>query len=121
MTKDERRRLSTFALRHFSHLSRNVNMRSPSETMASFTTQLQCAYASRSLRSARHRASPGGRENARQKTVRSLSPLSFRCISFPPRNPRCDRPSGMGSDAVEFPSLVLYRDLLLQSEKCWVR
>src|SRR5204863_7044658 len=32
------------------HLSRNVNMRSPSETTASLTTQLQCAFASRLLR-----------------------------------------------------------------------
>src|SRR5438270_13993796 len=32
------------------HLSRKVNMRSPSETTASLTTQLQCAFASRLLR-----------------------------------------------------------------------
>src|SRR5437763_16557436 len=43
-------RLGPFVLRHSLHLSRNVNMRSPSETTASFTTQLQRAFASRLLR-----------------------------------------------------------------------
>src|ERR1044071_8594087 len=41
---------STFELRHSAHLSRNVNISSPSETIASFTTQWHFALANRSPR-----------------------------------------------------------------------
>jgi hypothetical protein len=42
-------RLGPFVL-HYLHLSKNVNIRSPSDTMASFTTQLQRAFANRPCR-----------------------------------------------------------------------
>ena len=43
-------RLGPFGFRHSPHLSRNVNIRSPSDTMVSFTTQLQRAFANRPCR-----------------------------------------------------------------------
>ena len=43
-------RLGPFVLRHYCYLSRNVNIRSPSDTTASFTTQLQRAFANRPCR-----------------------------------------------------------------------
>src|SRR5437588_8278948 len=43
---DNRRRMNL----HVAHLSRNVNINSPSETTASFTTQWHLAFANRSPR-----------------------------------------------------------------------